>query len=80
MGWIIGYVVGAVVVLLVVVLLLLMIAGAKKAADQAERIVGALHQARDNSSGLWELEGTTVTASRITASATAAREHLQDRR
>lgn len=77
MGWIIGYTIGLVVVLLVVALLLLMIRGVAKVADQAEAVVGALESARDRSEGLWEVGTTTLTARRITAAATAARQHLE---
>lgn len=78
MAWIIGYAIGVVLVLLVVALLLLMIMGARKVADQAEAVVGALERARDNSAGLWDVGTTNTTAARITAAATAARLHLED--
>lgn len=77
MGWIIGYAVGLVVVLLVVALLLMMISGARKVADQADAVVGALELARDRSAGLWEVGTTNATAHRITRAATAARHHLE---
>ncbi len=75
-GWILGYAVGAVVVLAVVVLLLLMIAGARRTAEKAEAIVGALHDTRDGTAGLWEVETTMRTAERIVAAAADARTSL----
>lgn len=77
MGWIVGYVIGAIVVVVVVAVLLLMIRGARKAADQAEAIVAQLHLARDRSSGLWDVAGTVGGARRITTAAAAARQHLE---
>ncbi len=76
-GWVLGWAIGAAVVVLVVALLALMIRGAARAAAKAEDIVAALGDARANTAGLWELDVTNQTASRIVAAATAAREHLQ---
>lgn len=78
-GWTIGFALGAAVVLVVVVLLLLMIAGVRAAALKAEAILAALHAARDNTQGLWEIERTNVTTGRILAAAIAAREALARR-
>ncbi len=75
-GWLWGYVVGAAVVLVVVVLLLLMIAGARRTAEKAEAIVGALHDVRDRTEGLWRLSDTVATAERIVAAAARARTSL----
>lgn len=72
-GWIIGFTLGAAVVLVVVALLLMMIVGGRAAAIKAEAILAALYAARDNTQGLWELERTNVTVSRILAAATTAR-------
>ncbi len=75
-GWILGISIGAVVVLVVVVVLLLMIAGARRVAEKAEAIVGALHDARDGTAGLWQLGATVKTAERIVAAAADARTSL----
>jgi hypothetical protein len=75
-GWILGILIGAVVVLVVVVVLLLMIAGARRVAEKAEAIVGALHDARDGTAALWELKHTLKGAERIVAAAADARESL----
>lgn len=75
-GWAIGLAVGAVIVLVVVVLLLLLIRGASATAEKAEAILAALHDTRDNTAGLWRLDHTNHTASRIVEAAAAARTHL----
>ncbi len=78
-GWVVGWAIGAIVVVLVVALLVLMIRGAARAAGKAEEIVSALGDARANTAGLWQLDGTNQTAARIVAAATAAREHLESK-
>jgi hypothetical protein len=75
-GWILGISIGAVVVLVVVAVLLLMIRGARQTAGKAEAIVGALHDARDGTAGLWQLGATVKTAERIVAAASDARQSL----
>jgi hypothetical protein len=75
-GWIIGFAVGAVVVVVVVALLLGMIVLARRLNAKAEDIVEALHAARDNTRGLWEVAATNATADRIVAAAGRAREGL----
>jgi hypothetical protein len=75
-GWILGYLVGAVVVAVVVVVLLMMIAGARRVAGKAEAVVGALHDVRDGTAGLWQLGTTVSTAERIVAAAADARTSL----
>ncbi|MFP5219809.1 MAG: hypothetical protein ACLGIG_08740 [Actinomycetes bacterium] len=75
-GWVLGYVIGAVVVLVVVAVLLMMIAGARRVAEKAEAIVAALHDARDGTEALWQLDGTVTTAERIVAAAADARTSL----
>jgi Na+/H+-translocating membrane pyrophosphatase len=75
-GWLIGILVGAVVVVVVVVLLLLMIQGARRTAEKAEAILGALHDARDGTAGLWQLGDTVKTAERIAEAAADARRSL----
>lgn len=77
-GWIIGFSVGAAVVVIVVVLLTMMIVGMRAAAIKAEAILAALHAARDNTQGLWELERTNTAITRILAAATTARVALAD--
>lgn len=72
-GWIIGFAVGTAVVVVVVVLLLLMIVGVRAAAIKAEAILAALHAARDNTQGLWQLERTNAEVSRILRAATVSR-------
>jgi len=72
-GWIVGYIVGTVAVLVVVAVLLAMIVLARRTAEKAEIIVGALHDARDGTAGLWGLGATVSTAERIVAAAAAAR-------
>lgn len=72
-GWVIGFGVGTAVVLLVVVLLLLMIVGVRAAAIKAEAILAALHAARDNTQGLWQLEKTNTEVARILRAATISR-------
>jgi len=75
-GWLLGYLIGAVVVVVVVVLLLLMIIGARRTAEKAEAILASLYDARDGTEPLWALHDTVLTADRIVAAATAAREEL----
>lgn len=74
--WLVGYLVAAVIILLVVVLLLLMIRGARDAAVKAEAILEALHQSRDNTAPLWEVNNVNRAIERITDGAGAIREHL----
>jgi len=78
-GWVLGWTIGLVVVAVVVTLLVLMIVLASRAAAKAEAILAALHDARDNTEGMWQLDATNQVADRIIASATAAREHLAGR-
>lgn len=78
-GWAIGFGVGATVVVVVVVLLLLMIAGMRAAAIRAEAILSALHAARDNTQGLWEIERANAAVTRMLIAATTAREALARR-
>ncbi len=75
-GWILGYTIGAVVVAVVAAVLLLMIVGARRVAAQSEGIVTALHDARDGTAALWEVQTTVRTADRIVAAATSARTAL----
>ncbi|CAN5202159.1 hypothetical protein BH20ACT3_BH20ACT3_02660 [soil metagenome] len=75
-GWVIGLGVGTLIVVVVVVLLLLMIRGATRAAEKAEAILAALHDARDNTEGMWRLDTTNRTAGRIVEAAAKARRHL----
>jgi hypothetical protein len=76
-GWVIGFGLGLVVVLAVVVLLVLMIAGARSVAARAEAIHAALIDARDNTAGLWLLETTNSTATRLVEHATGARTSIE---
>lgn len=76
-GWIIGYGIGVAIVLVVVLLLLLLIIGATQIARKAEDILAALHDARDNTAGLWAVADTNATASRILAAAAKARGALE---
>ena len=75
-AWLVGYLVAAVIILLVVVLLLLMIRGARDAAVKAEAILAALHESRDNTAPLWEVNNVNHAIERITDGAGAIREHL----
>lgn len=75
-GWVIGYVVAAALVLVVVVLLLLMIRGAHRAAVEAEAILAALEESRDNTAPLWAVNDVNGAIDRITTGAAAVREHL----
>lgn len=75
-GWILGYLVGAAVVAVVVVVLLMMIAGARRVAQKAEAIVGALNDTRDGTAALWQLGTTVSAAERIVAAAADARTSL----
>lgn len=75
-GWLVGYLVGAIVVLAVVATLLLMIRGARRTAERAEAVLGALNDARDGTAALWSVNTTVVTAERIVAAAAAARAGL----
>lgn len=72
-GWILGYIIGAVVVVVVVVVLLLMIRGASRVAGKAEAILAGLHDVRDNTEALWQVQATVSTAERIVAAAADAR-------
>lgn len=78
-AWIIGYVIAGLIILLVVVLLLLMIQGARNAAVKAEAILAALHESRDNTVPLWEVNNVNKAIERITDGAGAIREHLADK-
>lgn len=75
-GWILGILIGAVVVVVVVVVLLLLIRGARRTAEKAEAILAALHDARDGTAGLWQLNDTVKTAERIAEAAADARRSL----
>lgn len=75
-GWIWGYLVGAVVVVVVVALLLMMIAGARRTAEKAEVLLGALNDTRDGTAGLWRVADTVATAERIVGAAADARRSL----
>ena len=75
-GWILGITIGAVVVLVVVAVLLLMIVGARRTAEKVEAIVAALHDVRDGTAALWQLDATVETAGRIVAAAENARHSL----
>lgn len=75
-AWEIGWVVGAAVVVVVAALLLAMIRGAGRAGTQAEAIVAALDLAAQNTEGLWDVDVTNRTISRVIAAAASAREHL----
>ncbi|MDQ6650421.1 MAG: hypothetical protein M3Z02_09940 [Actinomycetota bacterium] len=72
-GWLLGYLIGGLVVVVVVVVLLLMIVGARRTAERAEAVLAALHDARDGTAALWEVQATVSTAERIVAAAAAAR-------
>lgn len=72
-GWILGYLIGGVVVVVVVAVLLMMIVGARRTAEKAEAILGALNDARDGTAALRDVHTTVATAERIVASAAAAR-------
>ena len=76
-GWMIGWSIGLAAVALVVMLVVLLIRGASRAANKAEAIVAALHESRENTAGLWDVDTTNRTIVRITASAAAAREYLE---
>jgi hypothetical protein len=78
-GWVLGFAIGGVVALAVVVLLLLLIRGARRVLGKAEAILAALHAARDNTAGLWELPDTNATVGRIVTAATDARVALEQR-
>jgi hypothetical protein len=78
-GWAIGFIVGAVVVVVVVVLLLAMIVLARRVNAHAEAIIDALHAARDNTRGLWDLAATNAAADRVVGAAARAREGLAGR-
>jgi hypothetical protein len=78
-GWVIGFAIGGVVAVVVVVLLLLLIRGARRVLGKAEAILAALHAARDNTAGLWELPTTNATVTRITTAAGDARGALEQR-
>jgi hypothetical protein len=75
-GWILGYLLGAVVVAVVVTVLLLMVLFARRTAEKAEAIVGALQDARDGTAPLWEVQTTVQTAERIVDAAATARDVL----
>lgn len=78
-GWIVGWAIGLAATALVVFLLVLLIRGASRAANKAEAIVVALHDSREHTVGLWEVDTTNRTIVRITESAASAREYLQAR-
>lgn len=75
-GWLIGWAIGGAVVVIVVALLLLMIRGASRAGDEAEEILAALQEARDNTAGLWKVADTNGAAARIVGAAADARKAL----
>ncbi len=76
-GWVVGYAIGVTIVVVVVVLLLLLIIGARRIAGKAEEILAALHDARDNTAGLWAVADTNAAAERIVAAAATARGALE---
>jgi hypothetical protein len=76
-GWTIGFAVGAAVVLVVVILLVTMIVLARKITARAEAILAALHTARDNTEGLWDLAATNAVADRIVGGAADARNAIK---
>ncbi len=78
-GWVIGYLIGGVLILAVVVLLLLMIRGAHRAALQAESILSALQECRDNTAPLWAVNDVNNAIERITDGAGTVREQLAAR-
>ncbi|MHB2023160.1 MAG: hypothetical protein ACYCO3_07515 [Mycobacteriales bacterium] len=73
MGWVIGYIAGAVVVVVVASLVLALTAHARRIAGQTAAIVSALELARDRSSALWAVQTTNATAERIVLAAADAR-------
>jgi hypothetical protein len=75
-GWLLGYLVGTVVVAVVVAVLVTLIALAHRTAGKAEAIVGALHDSRDGTAALWQVERTVVATERIVEAAASAREAL----
>lgn len=72
-GWILGYLIGAAVVVVVVLVLLLMIAGARRTAEKAEAILAGLHDARDGTAPIRDLQTTVLTSRRIVSAASDAR-------
>ncbi len=78
-GWAIGYFIGLAVVGVVVLLVLMLIVSAKRTAVTAEAILEALIDARDNTAGLWQVQGTNATALRIVEAASNAREAFAKR-
>ena len=54
-GWIIGYAIGAGVVVVVAALVVTATVHARRVVSQAGDIIAALEEARDNTTGLWEV-------------------------
>jgi len=75
-GWILGYIIGAAVVVVVVGVLSTMIVLARRTTQKAGAIVTALHDARDGTAALWQMETTVLTTERIVHAAAEARESL----
>jgi hypothetical protein len=76
-GWFVGYAVGVAVAGVVVILLVALIVLARNIARKAETIDGGLRSAEANTAGLWRLDKTNGTATRILEAAAAARDRLE---
>ena len=71
--WLIGYLIGGVVVLIVAALAIILILQARKIGDQALDILAALEEGRDNTKGLWDVDGVTRSLEPVRQSAREAR-------
>ena len=71
--WLIGYLIGGVVVLIVAVLAIILILQARKIGDQALDILAALEEGRDNTKGLWAVDGVNRSLESVRQSAREAR-------
>lgn len=71
--WLIGYIIGVAVVVIVVVLAVTLIAEARKIGHQAQEILDALTEGRDNTEGLWEVDQVNRSLEEVRSSAKAAR-------
>ncbi len=71
--WLIGYVIGGSVVLIVAILAVILIIEARKIGDQALEILAALEEGRENTKGLWEIDGVNRSLESVRRSAREAR-------
>lgn len=71
--WLVGYIIGVLVVLIVAVLAITLIVQARKIGNQAQDILEALTEGRDNTAGLWAVDGVNRSLEAVKKAARQAR-------